>query len=244
MAPSIEPSASASPAALGNPAKVQQGVAYRPTIDPASFTTKIDNPYLPLIPGTAMTYDGGGEHSVFNVTDRTREIMGVTVVIVRDQGFENGSLIEDTEDYFAQDAVGNVWYFGEKTGECSGHQVTSRAGSWIGGIDGAQPGVAMLAQPTVGDYYRQEYLKGEAEDVAKVLKLSATVKAHLGTYSSVVITEDTSRLEPTVIEHKKYAPGVGLVAEQATDAHGVLQLIKVDRKAGSGPSTEGPLCRV
>jgi len=213
-------------------------------IDPALFTTKIDNPYLPLVPGTAMTYDGGGEHSVFNVTDRTRKIMGVTVVIVRDQGFKNGALIEDTEDYFAQDAIGNVWYFGEKTGECAGHQVTSRAGSWIGGIDGAQPGIAMLAQPTVGDYYRQEYLKGEAEDVAKVLKLGATVKAHLGTYSSVVITEDTSRLEPTVIEHKKYAPGVGLVAEQATDANGVLQLVKLDQRAGSGPSTDGPLCRV
>ena len=102
----------------------------------------------------------------------------------------------------------------------------------------------MLAQPTVGDFYRQEYLKGEAEDVAKVLKLGVTLTAHLGTYSDVIITEDTSRLEPTVVEHKKYAPGVGLVAEQATDANRVLQLVKVDRSAGTGPSTAGPLCRV
>jgi hypothetical protein len=228
----------------GNPAKVQRGVGYRPSIDPASFTTTIDNPYLPLVPGTAMTYDGGGEHSVFNVTDRTKRIMGVTVIVVRDQGFDHGALIEDTEDYFAQDAAGNVWYFGEATGECDGHRVASRAGSWIAGVDGAQPGIAMLAQPRVGDYYRQEYLKGEAEDVAKVLKLNAKVTALRSTFRDVVITEDTSRLEPTVIEHKKYAPGVGLVAEQATDANGVLLLVKVDPGAGTGPSTKGPLCRV
>jgi hypothetical protein len=243
--PAVEPSAEASPAVVaGNPAKVQKGVAYRPAIDPAGFTTQITNPYMPLVPGTALTYDGGGEHSVFNITDRTKTVMGVKVIVVRDQGFENGALIEDTEDYFAQDAVGNVWYFGESTAECDGHQIISRHGSWQAGVDGAQPGVVMLAQPNIGDYYRQEYLKGEAEDVARVLRLDATVKAHLGTYPDVVVTEDFSRLEPTVIEHKKYAPGVGLVAEQTMGVSGVVQLTKIDPKAGAGAGTEGPLCRV
>jgi len=247
VAPSIEPApqASASPSiAAGNPAKVLKGVAYRPSIDPAAFTTEITNPYMPLVPGTAMTYDGGGEHSVFNITGRTKTVMGVKVIIVRDQGFEHGALIEDTEDYFAQDPVGNVWYFGESTAECAGHRITSRAGSWQAGVDGAQPGVVMLAQPNIGDYYRQEYLRGEAEDVARVLRLDATVKAHLGTYPNVVITEDFSRLEPTVVEHKKYAPGIGLISEQTVGVGGVVQLMKVDPKAGSGARTEGPLCRV
>jgi sugar lactone lactonase YvrE len=42
--------------------------------------------------------------------------MGIKTVVVRDRGFTNGELSEDTLDWFAQDAAGNVWYFGEKHG--------------------------------------------------------------------------------------------------------------------------------
>jgi len=240
VAPSVEPSIAASQ----NPAKVVKGTAYRPTIVPAEFTTEITNPYMPLVPGTALTYKGAGEMNVFNVTDRTREVMGVTTVVVRDRAYENGSLVEDTEDWFAQDVTGNVWYFGEATAECDGTRVVSHHGAWEAGVDGAQPGIVMLASPEIGDYYRQEYLKGEAEDVAKVVRLDATVVNALGTYPSVVITEDFTRLEPAVVEHKKYAPGVGLVAEQIVKGgSGVVELVKIHPSAGSGPSTAGDLCR-
>jgi hypothetical protein len=240
------PAVAASPAvdASENPAKVVAGAVYRPEIVPAEFTTAITNPYLPLVPGTALTYKGGGELSVFNVTDRVREVMGVKTIVVRDQAFADGSVIEDTEDWFAQDAAGNVWYFGEATAECDGHRIVTRHGSWEAGVDGAQPGVVMLAQPDVGDYYRQEFLKGEAEDVAKVLKLNVTIKHTLATYANVVITEDFSKLEPSVVEHKKYAPGVGLVEEQMVKGgSGIVKLVGVDPTAGAGPSTVGPLCR-
>jgi hypothetical protein len=245
VAPSPTVTSSASPAAASaNPAKVVDGKRYRPTIIPAEFTTQITNAYLPLVPGMAMTYQGAGEKDVFNVTDRTREVMGVTTVVVRDQAFEGRALIEDTEDWFAQDAAGNVWYFGESTAECEGHRVVSRHGSWEAGVDGAQPGIVMLANPEIGDYYRQEYLRGEAEDVARVLRLGATVTHKTATYPNVVITEDFSKLEPAVIEHKKYAPGVGLVEEQLVKGgSGVVRLIDVDPTAGSGPSTAGALCR-
>lgn len=236
--------ASSAVAASENPAKVVAGAAYRPEIVPAEFTTEITNPYLPLVPGTALTYKGGGELNVFNVTDRVREVAGVKTIVVRDQAFEDGAVVEDTEDWFAQDGAGNVWYFGEATAECDGHRIVSRRGSWEAGVDGAQPGVVMLAQPDVGDYYRQEFLKGEAEDVAKVVKLNVTIKHTLATYANVVITEDFSKLEPSVVEHKKYAPGVGLVEEQTIKGgSGVVKLVGVDPTAGAGPSTVGPLCR-
>ena len=237
----VEPS---SAPASHNPAEVVEGEAYHPAIVPADFTTKITNPYMPLEPGTALTYEGAGELNVFNVTDRTREVMGVTTVVVRDKVYEDGQLVEDTEDWFAQDSAGNVWYFGEATAECDGTRVVSHHGAWEAGVDGAEPGIVMLANPEIGDYYRQEYLRGEAEDVARVVRLNATITAPLGTYRNVVITEDFTKLEPDIIEHKKYAPGVGVVEEQTVKGgNGIIELTKVDPSAGAGPSTAGELCQ-
>jgi hypothetical protein len=248
-----EPSAASSPAesvqpstvaASENPAKVVEGKAYSPTIVPAEFTTEITNPYMPLVPGTALTYKGRHEMNVFSVTDRTREVMGVTTIVVRDKAFEDGALVEDTEDWFAQDAAGNVWYFGEATAECDGNRIVSHHGAWEAGVDGAQPGIVMLANPDLGDHYRQEYLKGQAEDVAKVIRLDSTVTNSLGTYANVLITEDFTRLEPQLVEHKKYAPGVGLVEDQAVKGSSDLaKLVKIDPSAGAGPSTAGDLCQ-
>jgi hypothetical protein len=245
LEPNVAPSPASSPAAdaATNPARVINGKSYRPAIDPADFSTTITNQYMPLLAGTVMTYEGAGERGVFTVTDRTRTVMGVTAIVVRDQAYEDGALVEDTEDWFAQDSAGNVWYFGEATAECDGRRIVGRHGSWEAGVDGAQPGIVMLASPDVGDYYRQEYFKGEAEDVAKVIRLDATVTNALGTYPGVVITEDFSKLEPALVEHKKYAPGVGLVAEQTVKGgSGVVQLIGVDPTAGSGASATGRLC--
>jgi predicted small lipoprotein YifL len=240
-AASVQPSAVV---ASENPAKVVQGQAYRPTIVPAEFTTEITNPFMPLVPGTALTYKGGSEKNVFNVTDRTREVMGVTTIVVRDKAYQGSELVEDTEDWFAQDAAGNVWYFGEATAECQGNRIVSHHGAWEAGVDGAQPGIVMLANPQLGDYYRQEYLKGEAEDVAKVVRLNETISHTLGTYPDVLITEDFTRLEPQVVEHKKYAPGVGLVEEQIVKGGSeIVELVKIDPSSGSGPSTAGDLCQ-
>jgi hypothetical protein len=247
--PSAGSSAAASPepsavVASENPAEVIEGQTYRPTIVPSEFTTEITNPYMPLVPGTALTYKGAGEMNVFNVTDRTREVMGVTTMVVRDRAFAGGELVEDTEDWFAQDSVGNVWYFGEATAECDGHRIVSHHGAWEAGVDGAQPGIVMLANPEIGAYYRQEFLRGEAEDVARVVRLDSTITSALGTYPNVLITEDFTRLEPAIVEHKKYAPGVGLVEEQIVKGgSGVIKLTEIHPTAGAGPSTAGDLCQ-
>jgi hypothetical protein len=208
----------ASPAVTGpflidNPAGVVENVEYTPDIDPEEFTIEVDNPYLPLVPGRTLTYQDGNERVVVAVTDSTRTVMGVEVRVVRDREYDGDRLIEDTEDWFAQDNDGNVWYFGEATAECRDGTITTRAGEWQAGVDGAQPGIVMLAAPRVGDYYRQEFYRGRAEDMARVRELGATITHDGITYRDVLVTEDFTPLEPGQIEHKMYAPDVGLIQE-------------------------------
>ena len=190
-------------------------VAYAPTIEPESFTDVVDNPFLPLRPGARWEYEArvedGLERVVVEVTGQTREVMGVTCVVVRDTVTLDGEVIEDTYDWFAQHDDGAVWYFGEDTTEYEDGQVSSTEGAWEAGVDGAQPGVVMPAEPKVGDSYRQEYYQGEAEDMAEVLSLTEAVTVPAGTYQNVLMTEDVNPLEPDVVEHKYYASGIGLV---------------------------------
>ena len=194
---------------------------YAPRIDPAEFSTAITNPYLPLQPGNRWIYEGqsddGVERKVVEVTDETRVVMGVTCVVVKDTATVDGELHEDTADWFAQDRAGNVWNFGEATAKRAGDGTFSPAGSWEAGVNGAQPGVVMPADPRPGAAYRQEYLPGEAEDMAKVLRVDGTLRVPFGSYVQVMVTRDWSPLDPGVAEHKHYAPGVGLIREEAVE---------------------------
>ncbi|HEX7347079.1 MAG TPA: hypothetical protein VF253_09830 [Candidatus Limnocylindrales bacterium] len=216
------------PFLVDNPAGVVEGAEYRPDIDPEEFTTEIDNPYMPLVVGRTLTYQEGNERVVITVADSTRTVMGVDVRVVRDREYDGERLIEDTEDWFAQDNDGNVWYFGEATAECRDGVITTRAGEWQAGVDGAQPGIVMLAAPRVGDYYRQEYYRGRAEDVARVRELGATVEHEETRYEDVLVTEDFTALEPGQLEHKMYAPDVGLIEEGPAGGVGVRLVDRTD----------------
>ena len=188
---------------------------YHPVIDPTKFVAAVDNQYFPLKPGTTNilegTRDGAPNRHEMVVTNETKVIMGVTCLVIRDTVTAGGALIEATTDWYAQDADGSVWYFGEDTKEYTNGQVSSTAGSWEGGVDNAVPGIIMEADPKVGDSYRQEYRPGIAEDMAKVVSIDPSVTVPLGTYQNVVVTEDTNPLDPDRSDTKKYAPGVGLV---------------------------------
>jgi hypothetical protein len=208
------------PVNVDNPAGVVESQPYAPVIDPADFSTTVDNQYFPLTPGMTTTFREGNERVVVTVTASTRKVMGVETVVVRDQEFEGDRLIEDTEDWFAQDGEDNVWYFGESTAECRDGNVTSQAGSWEAGVDGAQPGVVMLGQPEVGDYYRQEYYRGHAEDVARVREIGASMIVRDTTYTNVLVTEEFTALEPGTLEHKGYAPEIGLIREGPPSSSG------------------------
>ena len=123
---------------------------------------------------------------------------------------------EETFDWYAWDNEGNVWYFGEDTVEYiwnddwSSYEISTE-GSWEAGVGGALPGIVMPADPVPGMCYQQEYYEGEAEDMGKVLKLNASVSIDYGDYEDCLKTKEWTPLEPGSIEHKYYAPGVGLV---------------------------------
>ncbi len=193
------------------------GTRYHPTIDPADFVKGVDNNYYPLPPGRTLGCQGTGPEGAFSVetviTADTKTILGVTCVVVRDTVTMGGLVVEDTLDWYAQDTAGNVWYFGEESkGFVDGDLVTLE-GSWLAGRDGAQPGIVMEANPQPGDQYRQEYNPDVAEDVSKILTLGNTVTVIAGTYDNCVKTKDFSPLEPDVVEHKFFAPGVGSILE-------------------------------
>jgi hypothetical protein len=197
-------------------------------LDPAEFTTAIDNPWLPMSPGSRWVYretdtTGAEQRVVVAVTDRTRTIAnGVEARVVRDVVSEGGEPIEVTDDWFAQDSVGNVWYLGERTAEYRNGRITTRAGSFEAGVDGAEAGIAMPADPEPGMSYRQEYYEGEAEDHgAIVTRGEEQVEVPFGLYDAdVVMTRDLVPTEPRVQELKLYAPGVGMVLSVHTDGDG------------------------
>jgi len=185
---------------------------------PAQFSTTIDNPYLPFVPGTQMVYrersaDGRGRE-VVKVTSRTRTIQGVETVVVRDRAYLRGELVEDTRDWYAQDRQGNVWYFGENTKEYENGKVVSTEGSWRAGVAGARAGIVMEARPRVGDTYSQEDAPGIAEDMATVLSLDDSRTVPYGSFDKLLKTKDFSPLEPSVEERKFYARGIGSVLEK------------------------------
>jgi hypothetical protein len=204
---------------------------FEPTINPSNFVASIDNPLMPLIPGTTFVYvdqpGTGNVSNVVTVTDNTKVILGVTCVEVHDVVFIDGVLTEDTRDWYAQDTTSNVWYFGENSQELVDGLPVSLEGSWMAGIDGAQPGIIMEANPTVGDFYRQEFLLGTAEDIAEVVGLSESVMVPFGSFNNCLKTEETSPLEPDALEHKFYATGVGnlLTIDEITGEH--LELVQV-----------------
>ena len=194
---------------------------------PGRFSTTIDNPYLPMKPGTRMVYrtTDGDEHGreVVRVTHRTRVVDGVTVRVVRDRAYVGGDLVEDTRDFYAQDRRGNVWYFGENTKTLENGTVTSTKGSWLAGV-------VMEAHPAVGDRYAQEDAPGVAEDRAKVLSLDAHATVPYGSFDGLLKTKDFSPLEPSVVEHKKYLRGVGSILEkEVRGGNERLALVRVVR---------------
>ncbi len=186
-------------------------------LDPADFSTEIDNRYWPMVPGTRWSYretDEEGEKLdvVVTVTSVTKEVAnGVTARVVRDTATQGNAVVEDTFDWYAQDSDGNVWYLGEDTAEFEDGEIATREGSFEAGRDGAMAGVIMPSDPAPGVAYRQEYYEGEAEDNGAILSLEEMADVPAGHYEDMLLTKDTITIEPDVLEYKLYAPGLGPV---------------------------------
>ncbi|MCC7141022.1 MAG: T9SS type A sorting domain-containing protein [Candidatus Eisenbacteria bacterium] len=216
--------------------------AYDPEIEAEDFLSPEEaaadpNPYFPLVPGTTWVYRKAAETIEVTVTEDTIEILGVLCTVIRDVVTEGGVATEDTEDYYAQDEEGNVWYFGELSRNFEDGRLVSLDGSWIGGIDGARPGIIMLDEPEEEDEYRQEFLLGDAEDLAEVLSSEATETAPAGSCNgSCVQTLEYTPIEPGHEAHKFYAPGIGSIVEISLETGVRTELISFTSGRASGES--------
>ena len=205
---------------------------YAPVIEPANFGTVVDNPYFPLIPGTTLIYESqtpaGLERHGFTVTHNTVQILGVTCVQIHNPVTLNGQLTGDTLDYFAQDKAGNVWFFKDDSEDLLNGRVVGLGGPWTAGLNGASPGIQAEAHPAIGDFYRQNFLLGTAEDVARVLSLDSTVTVPAGTFQHCVEIEERTGLDPSALEHKFYCRGVGLTLRVDLATGNRLPLVAIE----------------
>jgi hypothetical protein len=202
---------------------------FQPTFNPNNFTAgaAIDNPYFPLPVGTtfketATVTDPDSGETGFQidsntVTNKTINLGGVQARVVHATSVLDGLLIEDTNDYYAQDKSGNVWYLGEDTKafdyDDNGNLIdTDTSGSWRTGVHGALPGFIMpnAAQQQVGFFYVQEDAPNdEAQDQAQIVSLNVSVTVPAGSFTNVLKSLETSPQEPGVQEFKFYAKGFG-----------------------------------
>jgi hypothetical protein len=201
-------------------------------LDPAGFVGTIDNPYYPLPVGRTLVYrgvrDGQTQVDRVTVTNETKVIGGVTATVIRDVAKHGSTLLEETTDWYAQDAQGNVCYLGEDTKAYLPNGQVDTSGSWEAGVNGAVSGVIMEANPQIPDSYRQEYLAGEAEDTAWIVGRGGSLQIPFGTVHNVLTSLEHTALEPNVIDQKVYAPGLGIVLEQAiAGGQEVAKLVKV-----------------
>jgi hypothetical protein len=204
-----------------------------PAVDPARFVHRVDNRYFPLKPGTIWRYrgreDGDPVLDVVSVSKRTKRILGVDTTVVRDRTYVNGELHEDTQDWFAQDHDGTIWYFGENTRELDEGKVSTE-GSWQAGARNARAGIFMPRRPRIGEVFHQEFAKGVGEDCFQIVGLDTSVRVPHGSSRHALKTKEFNRLEPGVIDHKWYVPDVGQVREQTVrGGNDFLQLVSVER---------------
>lgn len=184
-------------------------------LDPARFVRRIDNAWWPMANGTSWRFRriAGGTTTRIKVavTNRTRTVRGIEATVVHSVSFVNGELAEDTHDWYAQDSSGNVWYLGKDARQYDNGAVVGTAGSWEAGVDGAQAGIIVPANPEVGTAYREEHRPDGADIRGRIVSFGQPVEVPGGVFARTLVSEATTLLEPRVREHRIFARGVGPV---------------------------------
>ena len=208
-----------------------------------SNPTVINNEWLPLVPGTQFILDGvanrgGGllpHRVVTTVTDLTKVIDGIPAVVVLDKDFNADVLVESELAFFAQDDGGNVWSLGEYPEEYGNGILLGAPNTWISGLAGAEAGTIMRADPRLGTTW---YGQGSAPEIAfldcgKVYKTGQQIS--VPSYENVLVTKETSPLEPGGLQLKYYASGVGNIAIGAVgDPEGETLVLTGTERLASG----------
>jgi hypothetical protein len=195
-----------------------------------SSPTTIDNPYLPLSKYRTCELrgrqdDGTRERNTLTRLRRTRAFtvggQRVRTVIIRDRAYEDGRLVEDTRDYFAQADDGTVHYFGEHVDNIRRGRVVDHQGSWLYGRDTAVLGVIMPANPQLGDQWRSEDVPRITIESDRLEETGLRARAGGRLHTGVIRVSEFTQPEGEV-EYKLYAPGVGVITEYAPDGRAVL----------------------
>lgn len=208
---------------------------YQPDVSAARFPnpTNITNPYYPVNIGKKYIIEGQTPDGLERIEEQrlniTRVVQGITCAVVNFKAFLNGELIEEADDWYAQDIDGNVWYFGEDVNNYNPDgTVKDHAGSWEAGVDGAKAGLLMPANPVVGMTYREEYYFNEAEDESEITGVNLDVTVPYGTFTNCIRTHNLTALEPSLNEEKFYAPGIGFIKEINITDNFEIVLISVE----------------
>ena len=185
------------------------------TIDPGNFGGVIDNPWLPLTPGTVLTYEGNKDDKpgtlVVTVSNKTKTVAGVGCVVVEELVTLAGVPVDRTSGYYAQDRNGNVWHFGEDVQELNAKGEVTKTEGWHAGLDGAAPGLVMESKPAKGHTLVNPY----TNDHSEVVSLAKAVKTPMGPYKNAVMTKEWTPDEPDVLTNKYYVRDIGMVREVA-----------------------------
>lgn len=196
------------------PANYDPDTPFAIDVTASDFADEITHPFFPAKAGATWVFESadGAERIEMRVEAEKRSVWGVEATVIRDTVFDDGEMVEDTWDWYAQNKDGNVWYLGEETYEYEDGEVVCECGAWESGEDGALPGIIMLADPMAGDMYRQEYYAGKAEDLGEVLATDAEVMVPAGAWTDCIKIRDSSAIAEGTGD-KYYCAGVGFALE-------------------------------
>ena len=194
-----------------------------PDLDPAAFSdpTSVDHKWFPLVPGTQWIFEGITiedeeeeipHRVIFTVTDLTKVIGGVDAVVIWDEDFAEGELVETEIAFFAQDDEGNVWLLGEYPEEFE-DGVFDKAPALIHGTEGSKAGTLMPANPRPDTpSFPQGWAPSvEWDDRGLIFEVGSQTCVPVDCYDDVLIVDEFNLDEPTFFQVKYYAPGIGNV---------------------------------
>ena len=189
-------------------------------LENCDFVSSGENSYFILIPGYQVILggqeDGEEPELVMTVLNETKVVDGIETRVVEEKETEGGNIVEVSRNYFAMcGPTNNAIYFGEDVDMYEDGKIVSHEGAWLAGENGSKGGMIMPGKAEVGLKYYQEIAPGVAEDRAEIISVNDTLDTPAGTFKQVLKTEETNALQPGEKEFKFYAPGIGLIQDEA-----------------------------
>lgn len=182
-------------------------------VEGADFVAVVDNPWLPLRPGSSWVHRGqqgvGDVGARTDVLTNTVEVLGVEATQVRTR--TDGG---ETVHWYAQDVDGHVWLLGEE-------------GVWSV-ADGTPAGLAMPAEPRRGDGFVRVPAPAAGQVPGEwwtIGERDEDVTVGGETYDEVLTVSGVRTVDGVRAEYEvELARGVGPV--RRVDARGVLELVE------------------